>query len=65
LDAFNLDSLIGRFDIKEKSKIRPTPRTSDEYQFITNEINGLNTSEPVWFSGGFGHPDYYTDVEYW
>lgn len=65
LDAFSIDDLIDGFDGKGNLRLKPTLGSHGKFQFIANEVNGLNTNEPVWFSGGFGHPDYYTDVGYW
>lgn len=65
LDTFSLDDLNDRFDGKGNSKVKPTLGTYDKFQFVEKDVNGIYASEPVWFSGGFGHPDYLADVEYW
>lgn len=34
-------------------------------EFLRPEINALIHQMPNWMSGGFGHPDYVADFEYW
>lgn len=33
--------------------------------FLANEIRVLNRRKPSWLAGGFGHPDYQADFDYW
>ncbi len=33
--------------------------------FLRDDIQKLQHRKPSWFSGGFGHPDYEADFEYW
>jgi hypothetical protein len=46
--------------IPDTEKIRPGWQG-----FLSNEINNLQRRKPVWYCGGFGHPDYKADFEYW
>ncbi len=34
-------------------------------RFQLEEVRLLETREPDWFAGGFGHPDHVVDFEYW
>lgn len=49
-----------------------TDRRSDDAElvgswrsFLAGEIERLTTRTPPWFTGGFGHPDYQADFDYW
>jgi hypothetical protein len=33
--------------------------------FLLEEVRGLLSKKPNWLIGGFGHPDYQADFEYW
>ena len=33
--------------------------------FLRFEVSSLQSRKPRWFQGGFGHPDYVADFEYW
>ena len=33
--------------------------------FLRDEIHRLIKSRPPWYAGGFGHPNYRADFEYW
>ena len=33
--------------------------------FLKNEISNMRSRRPAWFWGGFGHPDYRANFEYW
>lgn len=38
---------------------------SEWKEFLSDEIATLQKGKPPWFAGGFGHPDFKADFEYW
>lgn len=45
--------------------LNPSQTSSDWYRFKKAEIDSMKQTEPAWFAGGFGHPDYAADFDYW
>ncbi|MDW3222783.1 MAG: hypothetical protein R8G34_07830 [Paracoccaceae bacterium] len=43
----------------------PNDVRSEWRSFARDEIGKLNKACPPWFAGGFGHPEYAADFEYW
>ncbi len=43
----------------------PDDISSEWHSFQRDEIDRLEKMQPPWFAGGFGHPEYIADFEYW
>lgn len=52
------------YDSSGNSLSNPLSANSPEIDF-QKEIGWLKENEPPWFAGGFGHPDYQADFNYW
>lgn len=43
----------------------PDDKRSAWDKLFKSEISDLSIQEPVWIAGGFGHPEYIADTDYW
>ena len=62
IELFNLEL---QFENSGRPKVNPLSDMSFWKQLIFENANDLNAKEPIWIEGGFGHPHYEANVEYW
>lgn len=65
LDKFEFNELALRFDGHGKSKSNALSDMKFWSETLFDFAGDVNKSEPVWIEGGFGHPKYLADVNYW
>ena len=54
------------FLVGSNSEVLPDGVRRDEWRAVLrNEIDTLRANVPSWLAGGFGHPDYRADFDYW
>lgn len=65
LGSFELLDLELQFESDGKPKVNQLSDMHFWKQLIFENVDDLNAKEPIWIEGGFGHPHYKADVEYW